>query len=446
MATEEKENGRIQDDHSPEITTIAPNGDLVLDIHDEGRDQIFSYRVRSEQLKQASPYFVRLLDPSKFGEGQQVADKLEELRGIYPEIGDAPSRELPRVTIVDIGRTSKVNTIQNLVADFLKILHGIEILTPVPPLPNLANLTVVADRFDALLRFSTYAHRKKVFSAIDVRTKGKVASEERLRQKLLIGLLLDYPPWVAATSKRLIIGGSVQWKSDAVVDDDLAFWWDMPHGLEDEMLSRREFVLDTLQSVLNHFLEIYSSGETQCRLGYDSSKACDSFQLGEMIRFFIRTNMLRLQGTLNGSDATDSYSGDVEHLLESLRKSQSYQLDRNHTHCGLRTRLVPMLDQLEPYMIGGKVIDVGICGECWRENRHRYAWKDVKRPVAWRPATIHSTSGKARGTVGGEDCLARHKKVRDMFTAVSRVWTSRDTDGAGTGIRFGAHTPFLKFE
>jgi hypothetical protein len=212
------------------------------------------------------------------------------------------------------------------------------------------------------------------------------------------------------------------------------------------MLSRRDYVLETLQSVLGHFLKIYSSGERQCRLGYDSSPQCDSFQLGEMVRFFTRTSMLRLQGTLSEGDAIESYSGDIERLLELLRQSQSYQLDRNHTHCGLRTRLVPMLDQLEPFLVGGKVADVGICGECWQANRHRCAWKDAKRPVAWRPAAIQNVSGKSRGAAGGEGCLAYHNKVRDMFTAVSRDWTSRDTDGVGTGIRFGTHTPFLRFE
>lgn len=246
MAPKEKENGRVQEDSPPEITAIAPDGDLVLDIHDEGRNQVFPYRVSSEQVKQASPYFVRLLDPSKFGEGQQVAETLKDLRTKYPDIGEAPARELPRVTIVDIGRISKVNTIQNLVADFLRILHGIEISTPVPPLPNLANLAVVADRFDALPHFGVYAQRKKVYSTIDARTKGKMASlaEERLRQKLLVGLLLDHSPWVAIYSKRLIIGGSVRWKPNVEEDDELAFWWDMPHGLEGKNFSLKGYKLD----------------------------------------------------------------------------------------------------------------------------------------------------------------------------------------------------------
>lgn len=241
MAPKEKENGRVREDSPPEVTVITPNGDLILDIHDEGRNQVFSYRVSTEQLKQASPYFVRLLDPSKFGEGQQVAQRLQELRKTYTELGDTPVKELPSVVIIDIGRISKVNTIQNLVADFLRILHGLDISTPVPPLPNLANLAVVADRFDALPHFSAYAHRKKVYSTIDTRTKGKLASltEERLRQKLMVGLLLDHSPWVATYSKRLIIGGSVQWKPDVEEDDESAFWWDMPHGLEGKRVLRR---------------------------------------------------------------------------------------------------------------------------------------------------------------------------------------------------------------
>jgi hypothetical protein len=234
MASKEMENGGLGAESLLQITAITPTGDLVLDIHDEGRSQVFSYRVSAEHLKQASPYFVRLLDPSKFGEGAQVAEKLKELRKTYPDIEDAPSKELPRVSIADIGRISKVNTIKNLVTDFLNIVHRLEISTVVPPIPNLANLAVVADRFDALPHFSAYARRKKVYSTIDTRSKGKVGllSEERLRQKLLIGLLLDHPPWIATYSKRLIIGGSSQWKPDAEENDELASWWDMPHGLE----------------------------------------------------------------------------------------------------------------------------------------------------------------------------------------------------------------------
>lgn len=240
MASKEMESGRVREESLLEITVITPNGDLVLDIHDEGRSQVFSYRVSAEYLKQASPYFVRLLDPSKFGEGALVAEKLRDLRKTYSDIADTPSKELPRVTIVDIGRISKVNTVQNLVADFLKIVHGLEISTPVPPLPNLANLAVVADRFDALPHLSAYAHRKKVYSTIDARSKGKLGSltEERLRQKLLVGLLLDHSPWISTYSKRLIIGGSIQWKPDVEEDDELAFWWDMPHGLEGNKLSQ----------------------------------------------------------------------------------------------------------------------------------------------------------------------------------------------------------------
>jgi hypothetical protein len=238
MAPKEMGNGGLSEESPPEITTITPIGDIVLDIHDEGRSQVFSYRVSAEHLKQASPYFVRLLDPSKFGEGAQVAEKLKDLRKTYPDMGDTPSEELPRVRIADIGRISKVNTIKNLVADFLNIIHGFEISTPIPPIPNLANLAVVADRFDALPHFSAYARRKKVYSTIDTRSKGKLGSltEERLRQKLLIGLLLDHSPWISTYSKRLIIGGSVQWKPDVEEDDELAFWWDMPHGLEGNMI------------------------------------------------------------------------------------------------------------------------------------------------------------------------------------------------------------------
>jgi hypothetical protein len=242
MASKEKGNGLLENDTLPQITaiSISQTGDLVLDIHDEGerRSEVFSYRVSSQHLKQASPYFDRLLDPFKFGEGAQVAEKLKELSETYTNIADASSEELPRVRIADIGRISKVSSIKNLVADFLSIIHGLELSTPVPPIPNLANLAVVADRFDALPHFKAYARRKKVFSTIDTRSKGKLGTltEERIRQKLLIGLFLDHSPWITTYSKRLIIGGSSQWKADVEEASELAFWWDMPHGLEGKKL------------------------------------------------------------------------------------------------------------------------------------------------------------------------------------------------------------------
>jgi hypothetical protein len=220
---------------SADVTAIAPTGDLVLEVHDEPRNVTYSYRVSTHDLKQTSSYFVRLLDPDKFGEGARVSEKLGLLRKSYGEIADAPTEELPRVVISDIGRISRVNTIRNLFSDFLSALHGQDLSTSSPPISNLANLAVVADRFDALPALTRYVHRKHFLRTIDAKAKEKAVtlSEERVRQKLLIGLLLDHPVWVSLYSKRMIIGDSIRWRDD-IPDDEVepALWWDLPRGLE----------------------------------------------------------------------------------------------------------------------------------------------------------------------------------------------------------------------
>lgn len=223
------------------VTIISPGGGLLLEAIDEKRDQSFTYRVDVQKLRQTSAYFERLLDPMKFGEGATVSRKLESLRRSYKDIAGAPTHELPRVQVTDVGRTSKVNSIKLLFGDFLNILHGQDIATgpvlpggPAMPVANIANLAVVADRFDALPHIGEYIHRKRILESMDARSKAKSPKygEERLRQKLLVGTLFDHAAWVMSSSQSLIINDSARWKQDVPEDSDLPLWWDLPHGLE----------------------------------------------------------------------------------------------------------------------------------------------------------------------------------------------------------------------
>lgn len=200
------------------------------------------------------------------------------------------------------------------------------------------------------------------------------------------------------------------------------------------MIYRRECVLETINSLQSHFLKLYTSGERQCKLGYDTSVQCDSFQLGEMVRFFIRLGTLRLQGTIYDVEQPPHYSGDIDRLLESLRQCPSYQLDKNHSHCGLRARLIPLLDLIQNQLgLDSRNVDVGLCAECWNNHRARYAWSEAKRPLLWTRTrllsrTIPSIAPKEKTgrRPSQSSCLARHVVVRDMFTAVERDWTAKD--------------------
>lgn len=420
MASEGTE-GTDDEPASSDIIVISPtDGDLILEVT-HGKET-FCYRVNVQRLVAGSTYFSNLLSGS-FVEAIDVQSKLARLD--RNSIAKVTADALPHVHISDLGRISRVSSIRDLVRDFLNAVHGHDI-QKVPPIPNFANLAIVADRFDCL-GFFTEATRRYL-STIDARAsrKSEAQSEERNRQRILLGVFLDHGPWVPAPSKRLIVGGSICWTTEVIEDPHAALWWDLPHGLEEELICRREYLLETIESLQSHFLKLYSSSERQCKLGYDTSLQCDSYQLGEMVRFFQRINTLRLEGTLSTKDIADGYSGDIERLLEAFHGCPSYQIDRNHSHCGLRTRLVPILEALDPLIRSGKSIGVGICGECWRKHRAEYAWTSAKRPVSWsrqRLVTLNSTGIVEPGSVS---CLAHHLKVREMFMATERDWTSQD--------------------
>ena len=429
-----------------DLIVVAPSGDLILDVSQEEGSQQFSYRVDSKVLQQNSRYFENLLS-ERFSEGQKLAVALKglELLG-HTNLEHTPLDDLPRIPIVNIGRIaiSKTSSIQNLVADFLRTVHGLDLAVPNPPVPNIANLAVVADRFDAVECVARYVHKKKFLQLTEAKSKGRASpalTEERLRQKLLIGLLLDYPPWVIRYSKHLIIRDSVQWRPDVEEDHTKALWWDIPNGVEDEMIQRREYILETINSLQAHFLRLYTSGDRQCKLGYDTSLQCDSFQLGEMIRFLTKIDTLRMQGKIYDTTEPTYYQGDIERLLSTLRQTPSYQIDSNHAHCGLRVRLMPLLDLMQDHLsLNTGSSDIGICGECWVNHRSDYRWTHAKRPVLWT-VPRHTSTNRAVSTNGQAKwqhnvhggCLGRHLIARDLFMAVERNWTDGQASGPALG-------------
>ncbi|KAF1844345.1 uncharacterized protein K460DRAFT_388191 [Cucurbitaria berberidis CBS 394.84] len=427
----------MSDEGEPLI--IAPKGDLVLDVAQEEDSQRFSYRVDSKTLQQNSRYFENLLS-DRFSEGQRLSAALEALKlSEHSNIADATIDVLPHISIVNVGRVAllKASSVENLVADFLRSIHGFDLAVINPPVANLANLAVVADRFDAVACVSKYVERRKYLQVVDAKSKGRPSptlTEERVRQKLLIGLLFDHPPWVTKYAKHMIMRDSVQWRPGVEENHTQALWWDIPNGVEDEMIQRREYILETINSLQAHFLKLYTSGERQCKLGYDTSLQCDSFQLGEMVRFFHKIDTVRLQGKIYDNTEPTYYLGDIDRLLMSLRQCSNYQVDANHSHCGLRSRLLPLVDLIQNQLsLDNGSLDIGICADCWNHHRSEYAWSLAKRPVLWthpRSLTGNRTLANGFSRKGHQrtpsSCLSKHVAVRDLFMAVERHWTARD--------------------
>lgn len=158
-----------------------------------------------------------------------------------------------------------------------------------------------------------------------------------------------------------------------------------------------------------HFIELYASKKLQCKMGYDSSPQCDSFQLGEQIRFFTRKGTLQLQSTFSGKKDPQPYTGDVHDLLVQLRECPAYQLDKNHSHCGLRSRIMPLLFSLWPEG------QVGICLACWNRDMERESW--LENPTGGK-LRFH-TSMLARRW---ESC-EHHERAKAVYTADDIDWT-----------------------
>jgi hypothetical protein len=396
-------------DNEDSIVEIAAHGDLLLHIeHAIDRTMASrSFRVSSPALKTHSKYFDSLLQPGRFSEATAIDDKHKSLREQYANIAHAPSDELPVLNIEDLGRIS-VKSIGPLLTDFFYIFHGKDAQT-YPPVVNLANLAIVADRFDALEIVKSYVRRKKMIRALDGKTTAKAEmalSEEKTRQRLLVAVLLDYPLWVDKYSLRLMMKGWVG--KETPLSSPL--WWDIPSRVEEELVYRRECILETIQSLQGHFLSLYTSRDRLCKLGYDSSPQCDSFQLGEMVRFFSRIGTLQFQGTIiDANDPPETHAGDLNALLDSLRQIPEYQIDRFHTHCGIRTKLVPLLDFLQKC-----IAHAGICAECWHDDKEGYAWVGAKRPLLWKKTSFR---------LWDHGHVDRHVGIRDLFTATERQWS-----------------------
>lgn len=393
------------------IINIDIEGDIVLKVKHEKQTSTSPhlFRVSSSVLKAQSKYFERLLQLGRFEESRKVEERHQLLRDQYGDPEKAPPDELPVLDIQDLGRISHVKAIDALLADFFLMLYGKDLSTT-PPVANLANLVIVADRFDALDEVRSYAARKKMIQAIDGKTTPKVdasLSEEKVRQRLLVAILLEHAVWMEKYSGRLIIKGWVGKEADV----DAPLWWDLPSRVEEELAFRRECVLDTIQSLQSHFIGLYTSRERQCKLGYDSSGQCDSFQLGEMVRFYTRIGTLQFKGALiDSSEPAPPWEGDALIALDSLRQVPEYQIDRFHSHCGIRTRLIPLLDLLQECLHS-----VGICSECWNTDRVDYAWIEAKKPLLWKRSNFRL---RAQG------CSGKHAGLKEMFMAGERDWSN----------------------
>ena len=414
---------------------VSTCGDLILHIQEKRLGPDTFYRVDIKVLRRESAYFEALLHPDKFNEGASVHAKLTILQGKYGsniEWSSIPSSELPLASISELGPIPREGASEALL-QFLCILHDCDSVRHDFKPRSTALLTILADRFAAIASVRVYfLYRepkglKKVPQDKHQATQAQLslansASDETRRQWALAGLILGFPGWVEAYTTSIILAGSPQWEApgqDTNSDSEPGtMWWNLPHGIEEELVFRRECILETLGSLQHYFIQLYTSRERQCKLGYDSSAQCDAFQLGETVRFFIRKGLLNLQSTISESIGHEQYSGNIQNIISKFQQAPEYQVDQNHTHCGLRSRLLPMLRHIEA--LG----QIGVCLRCWNTNRGSASWLAKPSGRTWTLLESQRGFSDVRKS-GGFTCCADHRFAKALYTAEMRDWKDR---------------------
>lgn len=280
----------------PELVTVAPKGDLVLDVTFETSPATLkaarktasnasasatlkprvrlAYRVDRAALAKHSRYFANLLGDTRFAEARAVAARLAELSLRRDDDDGGGEHEhdpadLPRVRIVDDDEATRAAGRERALADMLRLLHGQPATMTKTSMLYVATLAVLADRFACAaavaraLATGLLRVRWPATPPARLRDDGlgglSLAAEEVVRQKLLVAWLLDQPPRFAAATRELVVYGSHRW-ADVQDDDDEsegdegdqgggggaldpgrdaaaasrqeALWWYLPDGLE----------------------------------------------------------------------------------------------------------------------------------------------------------------------------------------------------------------------
>lgn len=88
------------------------------------------------------------------------------------------------------------------------------------------------------------------------------------------------------------------------------------------------------------------SRERQCKLGYDSSTSCDSYQLGELVKFLSGHSLMFLSDfapSLADDNYIDYAAVDINHIISKLKQLPGYQIDKNHRNCGPRSDMLTIM-------------------------------------------------------------------------------------------------------
>ncbi|KAJ6786614.1 hypothetical protein PWT90_08202 [Aphanocladium album] len=395
-----------------------------------------AYRLRLEVLKRSSKYFANLLSNPQFREADAIASAHAKLQTMKMKPSEASVDDLPWVTVADDDDATKAAGREVAFEDMLRILHKKPVKESRTTMSYATTMAIIADRFDCVAVVARALNTDLKFKWPLTSTKSLVDDagrptdvEQVLRQKILVAWLLGQPMRLQQSTREMITRGSSLWSVYHEPETvSTAAWWNLPDGIEDELQFRRECILNAVASVQKHFLDLYSSRERQCKLGYDSSAACDSFQLGQMIKFLVSKNLLYLVDySVSSINAVpDASSVNIEELLSTLRQCPNYQIDKNHTNCGLRVRLGPILDYIQSMLSAGVV---PLSHADWKNRRETASWlpghgaNSANDDDENRKTFLFTRSVANDQRLRYEGALYVDKMAKQLFTSDAWNWT-----------------------
>lgn len=393
-----------------------------------------AYRVSLNVLTRHSQYFGNLLTNPSFREAQLISTTHAALFARKIKASEADPLDLPWVLITDDDEATQSAARQHALEDMLRIMHALPIKATRVVMAYMTTLAIVADRFDctaivarslADLKFKWPVTTARPY----VDEKGRTTEVEKvLRQKILVAWLLNQPMRLHQASRELLMRGSRLWGPYTDDGTDLsAAWWNLPESIEEELQLRRECILNTISSIQTHFIALYSSRDRQCKMGYDSSAACDSFQFGQMIKFFLSKNLLYMVDYSPASvdKLSDTSLFHVDDLLATLKQCPNYQVDKHHMNCGLRMRIDPILDYVKT-MLAANVVSLSQAD--WKKRRGDVSWASrvdfgaraddgERRVFAFTRALANDQRLRYEGAMYAD------KMAKTLFTATAWDWT-----------------------
>jgi hypothetical protein len=163
-----------------------------------------------------------------------------------------------------------------------------------------------------------------------------------------------------------------------------------------------------------------------------------------MIKFLTSRDLLFLSdfsSTPSPSPVHDYATVDIGHILATLKQVPSYQIDTNHTNCGLRTRVLPVLEYVQA-MLASNV--VAVARQAWRRDREGVAWGleayssggEEERKKKKEEVFCFTRSVATDQRLRYEGAMAADRMARALFTAGGWDWTPETRD-EGRGAEFG---------